>query len=908
MASEALQTTTSILLVEDEPLVALAESAMLKRAGFLVEHVPSGEEAVRSVRSGRTYSIILMDIDLGRGMDGTEAATRILELTDVPIVFLTGHAEESMVTKVKGITRYGYVLKNSGEFVLIESVHMALELFRSHRESAERERRIRRLNRMYSVRSDINQAIVRQNDVQELFHEACRIAVDNGEFVFAWIGVPRDGASRIEPTAWYGTDAGYLATLNIDLRDPDLSQGPTGSAYLSGQRIVVDSIASDPRMSGWRELALARGYRSMAAFPIVAEGDVHAVLTLYAGDEEMFSDDELRLLDELAADIGFAVGAGLTERRRREAEARRQAWEDLMDYVVRHDPSAIAILDRNLNYRFVSDRYLIDNGVTIGEVLGRNHYEVFPHIPEKWREAHRRALAGEALRSEDDFFIREDGSVEYLRWECRPWYEAGGAIGGIILYTEQLTRQKVAESEHHSVLSTLQSLLQHSPDLVSVLDRDGRYRMVSDSVAAAAGRAPDELVGSSFAEVLAPDTVRDFERTLERVKETGRPVSKRDSLRTPDGVRYFRTTLFPAQIVEDDIALVGVISVDLTDEIRTRVALEESEAKYRTVVESTSFGFWITDEHGIVRETNRAYCLMSGYTEEELIGTAIASLDVDADEHLVAERIQEIRDTGAVAFESTHRRKDGSTFPVAVRANTFSPASDRFFSIIEDISTRREIEHNREKLLDQRDVLIRESYHRIKNDMQTVHALLMLQARDASRAEVSGALTEAAGRIEVMVRLYDTIYRGGDEIEAVDASRLLSRLMEDIRARYDRGEAEIRFAGESVMLNSRAVTSLGIIVNELVTNGMKYAVEPRRSQGGIPTITITLMVEETDTAVLAYSDNGPGLPQDALAGRTTGFGMTLLAAFADQLGGSLTVENATASGGAKVTVRFPAQM
>jgi PAS domain S-box-containing protein len=95
----------------------------------------------------------------------------------------------------------------------------------------------------------------------------------------------------------------------------------------------------------------------------------------------------------------------------------------------------------------VSQRYLQDYKVEEPDVIGKHHYDVFPDLPQKWRDVHQRALAGEVLSAEDDPYEREDGSVDWTRWECRPWYEADGSIGGIIVYTEVITeRKQVAES------------------------------------------------------------------------------------------------------------------------------------------------------------------------------------------------------------------------------------------------------------------------------------------------------------------------------------------------------------------------------------------------------------------------------------------------------------------------------
>ena len=119
---ESLVSTSNgqrILLVEDEKIVAVQEAALLRRHNYTVVIAHTGEDALELVSRDCPFDIIVMDIDLGPGIDGTETARRILERWEIPIVFLTGHQEREMVERVKNITRYGYVLKGSGEFVLL---------------------------------------------------------------------------------------------------------------------------------------------------------------------------------------------------------------------------------------------------------------------------------------------------------------------------------------------------------------------------------------------------------------------------------------------------------------------------------------------------------------------------------------------------------------------------------------------------------------------------------------------------------------------------------------------------------------------------------------------------------------------------------------------------------------------
>lgn len=136
-----------ILLVEDERIVALKAAHTLRRAGFLVTTAATGEEAIERVAAVEgdedAVDLVLMDIDLGAGIDGTETARRILKTRQLPIVFHTSHSEQDYVDRVRQITSYGYVVKNSGEFVLVESVTMAFHLFEAHQRAEENEQRYR---------------------------------------------------------------------------------------------------------------------------------------------------------------------------------------------------------------------------------------------------------------------------------------------------------------------------------------------------------------------------------------------------------------------------------------------------------------------------------------------------------------------------------------------------------------------------------------------------------------------------------------------------------------------------------------------------------------------------------------------------------------------------------------------
>jgi two-component system NtrC family sensor kinase len=130
---------------------------------------------------------------------------------------------------------------------------------------------------------------------------------------------------------------------------------------------------------------------------------------------------------------------------RQKAEAAVRESEERLRLFVENTPAAVAMFDRNLRYLSVSRRWLTDYGLGDRDIIGRYHYDVFPEIPERWKINHRRVLAGEVLRGDEDPFPRKDGRIDWVRWEERPWRDNNGEIGGMIMFTEVITERKRAE-------------------------------------------------------------------------------------------------------------------------------------------------------------------------------------------------------------------------------------------------------------------------------------------------------------------------------------------------------------------------------------------------------------------------------------------------------------------------------
>jgi PAS domain S-box-containing protein len=185
---------------------------------------------------------------------------------------------------------------------------------------ASDEERVRNLLRAHAVLTGIDRVMHRERDLPRILEETCRVAVEQGGFLMAWIGLADPATRQVAPVASAGRAEGYLDQLRIELGDGPRGQGPTGRALRAGQHRVCNDIEHDPAMAPWRAAALALGFRASAAFPLVVEGETRGALNLYADRPGCFDDEVVRLYDDLALDIALAMERSQQRQLRLEAE------------------------------------------------------------------------------------------------------------------------------------------------------------------------------------------------------------------------------------------------------------------------------------------------------------------------------------------------------------------------------------------------------------------------------------------------------------------------------------------------------------------------------------------------------------------------------------------------------------
>jgi len=330
-----------------------------------------------------------------------------------------GETGETNRTMRNLMTIFG--LRASGEEFPIEASishaessgqHLYTAILRDITERKQVEARLRKLNRTYNLLSDVSQTIVRVHEPQMLFDAACRIAVEQGGFCMAWIGLLDQQTKQVRPAAYAGKTNGYLEKLNITRDDSERGRGPTATALRSGKSVVVNDIASDLRMMPWRSDALRLGYRASTAFPIRVAGEVRGTLNLYASEPDFFDGEELRLLEEMVAGIAFALEFTEQEEQRRRAEVTLRESEERLRSVIEQSPVGIAFsrdgvtVDANRVYLHM---FGYDN---MEELRGRSLLEqIAPQCRTEILDRVKRRAQGQEIESSyETTGLRKDGS------------------------------------------------------------------------------------------------------------------------------------------------------------------------------------------------------------------------------------------------------------------------------------------------------------------------------------------------------------------------------------------------------------------------------------------------------------------------------------------------------------------
>ncbi|MEZ6060424.1 MAG: PAS domain S-box protein [Planctomycetaceae bacterium] len=596
----------------------------------------------------------------------------------------------------------------------------------------------------------------------------------------------------------------------------------------------------------------------------------------------------------------------ITERKLSERELQQR--EQLLQLFVKHVPAPVAMFDRDMRYLFASRRWREDYGLGDREIIGHCHYDVFPAIPERWRELHRRALAGEVLHDDEDSFVRADGRVEWVKWELLPWHTATGEIGGVILFSEVITDRRQAEESLRISEERFRQVFEHAGVGIAIADSQGRLQQCNPAFCTLLGYREEELRDIDFSSLVHPDERESNQAQVHRLRaEELSFIDTEVRYLHRDGhaivVRKF------ASILHDHVGnpahLVALVT-DMTERRLAEQAIYDREQRLRAVLNAAADAIVTIDSRGTIRNLNPATERMFGYAQDELIGENVSILMPPpyCDEHdgYIA-RYLETGKAGIIGIgrEVPGRRKDGSTFPADLVVSEVDHLG-LFTGIIRDISERRALQREVLAAADDEQRRIGQDLHDgVQQELaglgMLAHALLATLAKPPQETE-SGSPRDPR---RLAQKILDGLSRAQQDVKAIARGMVpahldrqgLTEALRELAVRTDSTDGVIcafKCRQPVEVSDSPTRTHLYRIAQEAVTNAIRH---------GRPEHILIELKHAGGEIVLQIADDGTGF--DA-ADRTEGVGLDTMHYRASLIGGQLAV-SPVRTGGTLVTCK-----
>jgi len=473
----------------------------------------------------------------------------------------------------------------------------------------------------------------------------------------------------------------------------------------------------------------------------------------------------------------------------------------------------------------------------------------------------------------------------------------------LVVSLKDITERKRAEEALRNSEEKYRILTETVPDIIFTLDRKGRFTYINPAGENIVGYSSQEFLGHDFTEVIAPeyiDTTKDrFKRGLagEKISLHEVEIMHKDGQKVP--VELNMTSLF-----DEDGNIIGRLGVarDVTEPKRVEKMLRESEDRYRTIFENTGTVMAIIEEDKTISLANREAEKLFGYSRKEIEGKKKWT------EFIVAEDLEKMKgyheqrrvDPTSAPMEYEFRiiDKKGSIRDILMSIDVIPGTKISVASVI-DITERKQAEEQIKASLKEKEVMLREIHHRVKNNMQIVISLLRLQSAKVEDKKTQEILRGCQNRIHTMSIIHEKLYQSKD-LAKIDFAQYIDGLAVHVFQSYgvDSNLVAVKTDLEEVLLDLNRAIPCGLIINELLSNSVKHAF-PEGKKGEI---CINLHSDKKGMITLVVSDNGISLPDDIDFRKAQSLGLQMVNDLTRQIGGTIKLDR---KGGTAFKVKFP---
>lgn len=357
--------------------------------------------------------------------------------------------------------------------------------------------------------------------------------------------------------------------------------------------------------------------------------------------------------------------------------------EKVLRLFVEHSPASIAMFDNQMRYMVYSKRFLADYDLGEQNIIGLSHYEVFPEIPQRWKDIHQRGLNGEILSADNDLFPRANGKTDWVRWEIHPWYKNEIEIGGIILFSEVITERKNAQNKLKESHQKLVNTLENMTDGFVSLDKEWNYTYMNKRAGEIFGRKPQEMIGKHIWTEFPEGVGQPFHLAYEKAEKDQVAIQFVEFY--PPYQKWFENRIYPS---EDGIS---IFFQDITESKLAADALKESEAYNRMLFEQSQMGLALASMEGKLVDINPAYAAIIGRTIEET--KQLTYWDITPERYATQEheQLESLEKTGRYGpYEKEYIHKNGHLVPVRLQGLVIEKDGEKYiWSSVEDITEQK---------------------------------------------------------------------------------------------------------------------------------------------------------------------------------------------------------------------------
>lgn len=507
----------------------------------------------------------------------------------------------------------------------------------------------------------------------------------------------------------------------IDVVMPIVVNGEHIANLFSGQFFF-----EEPDISFFKNQARNYGFdeeRYLAALknvPIVSEEKVKTAMDFLLNITRLFSETTFQKPEQMTM-----------------VEALKKSESNLR-LIIEHSPASIAMFDNSMRYLVASRRFLLDYNLGNQAIIGRSHYEVFPEIPEHWKEIHRRCLAGETISAGNDPFPRADGTIDWLRWEIHPWYESDYQIGGIILFSEVITAQIKAQEALKEREEKFKAVFESANVGKSITLPTGEIN-VNQAFCDMLGYTRGELQNKKWHDLTPEEeipTVQKFFEPLIKGEKDSVRFEKRYICKNGTYIWADVSTSIRRDKNGKPLHFITTI-IDITDRKRLEEERRLSEELFSNAFHVGPAGMTITRiADGKFIDANESFCKLFEFERDEVIGHTSTELNLWTPEERKRLIRQQLASGGLHNFELIAQSKSGRFINILFSSRHLELRGEAcHITTMIDISKRKLTEE-----------ALRNSEERVRNAFENIPDVIVIYDKNLKIQHINAATLRISGR------------------------------------------------------------------------------------------------------------------------------------------------------------------